>query len=269
MKKTAYASTLTIACLLLSPSLGAAESGSAPVLTVQDGPGGCAQIEGVYVAFVLPNRGTVLVSTRSFPGGDSAGALSGGTLSVNLAGVDPMGMTATATRSTEAGIWALFDRSLDPGSRAGCFGFGDRDFTTVDDLKTYLHWFQKEILFHLQAAGGRVPAVHLAGRRLALEVTPTGHAAIELVIREASTGGLRLHDTPGTFFFLPVVLSEAPPRALVRVFRKEVYFSAEAPVHLGLVEVGSENQSLIAGEPSFRLRVTSIEAADGVQPDGG
>ena len=236
------------------------------MLTVRDGPGGCAQIEGVYVGFVLPNRGTVLLSTRSFPGGESAGALSGGTLSLQLAGVDPMSMTATVTRSTDAGIWALFDRSLDPGSRVGCFGFEDRDFTTVDDLKTYLHWFQKEILFHLQAEGGRVPAVHLAGRWLALEVTPAGHAAIELVAREASTVGLRLHDTPGTFFFLPVVLSEVPPRALVRVFRKETYFSAEAPVNLGLVEVGSEKRVLIEGEPSFRLRVASIEGADGTAP---
>ena len=114
-----------------------------------------------------------------------------------------------------------------------------------------------------------MPAVHLAGRRLALEVTLAGHATIELVVREASTVGLRLHDKPGTFFFLPVVLSETPPRALVRIFRKETYFSAEAPVALGLVEVGSENQTLITGEPRFGLRVVSIEGADGLQTEDG
>ena len=35
---------------------------------------------------------------------------------------------------------------LEIGAESGCFGFGERRFSDIDDFKTYLHWWVKSVL---------------------------------------------------------------------------------------------------------------------------
>ncbi len=241
--------------LVLLPATAWAGS---PTLRIDSGPAECDGVHGTYVAFVVPHVGSLLIATRPFPGGSSVGRISEGRLRFELAG---LGTTAIETGGGAEGteVWAMLDRSLDPGERSGCFAFGDRGFATVDDLKTYLHWFQRDLLFQLGEAS---PSLTLAGRRLVLEVTVEGFRPVDLEVVEGATVGLRLPGSEDLLLFLPVVISEQAPSAQIRVSRKRgEYFGPEALVPVGSVTAGAESTA-VGGDPEVSIRIVSVNATD-------
>ncbi|MCZ6508566.1 MAG: hypothetical protein O7A04_11050 [Acidobacteria bacterium] len=260
---------------LLVPVLCAAPLAAQPtagtpaaVLRFDSGLGGCSGLSGEYVAFVVPHTGTVLLSSREFPGAEEVGSVADGGLLVDLPGFAGQRLAVSVDGGAVTRVWGMVDRLLDPEEHSGCFAFGDRDFTTVDDLKTYLHWFEREVLFQLPSNTEPPPAVDLVDRSLTLEVAVEGYEVVFLEGRQASTLGLRLHDAAGTYFFLPVLLSEEPPRALVKVFTKEGdYFAPDAPQRVSFVEVGDTDLAMVGFDPSIGLRLRLDSPVEELQDD--
>ena len=262
--------------VLCAASLAAQPTAGTPaaVLRFDSGPGGCSGLSGEYVAFVVPHTGTVLLSSHDFPGAEEVGSVADGGLQIDLPGFEgrlPGFAGQRLAVSVDGGavtrVWGMVDRLLDPEEHSGCFAFGDRDFTTIDDLRTYLHWFEREVLFHLPSTTEPPLAVQLSGRSLTLEVAVEGYEVVFLEGRQASTLGLRLHDAAGTYFFLPVLLSEEPPRALVKVFTKEGdYFAPDVPQRVSFVEVGATDLAMVGFEPSIGLRLRLDDGTGDGQP---
>ena len=74
--------------LLTALLLFAAASGEAQTLEISASPNhfGCDQVRGAFVAFLSPGNGSVLLATRSFPGGARVGSVENGRLAVEVQG---------------------------------------------------------------------------------------------------------------------------------------------------------------------------------------
>lgn len=237
--------------LLLVPSTLFA---AAPTLRLESGPGDCSDVYGVYVAFVVPHVGSLLIATRAFPGGEAVGDVEDGVLTFELAG---FGTTSIQTGQGAEGtaVWAMLDRTLDPDDRSGCFAFGDRGFATIDDLKTYLHWFQRDLLFLLDDPA---PALTLAGRTVRIEASVSGYRPVELDVVEGATIGLRLPESQDLLLFLAVVVDAEVPSAQVKISRKRGdYFGPDGLVPIGSATVGPTSVA-VGGDPAVSVRVVSV-----------
>ena len=246
------------AVLLSEAPLGAAE------LVLDDSLGslGCAEVRGAHVGLVVPQRGIVLLGTRPFPGGSEVGAVEGGRLVVEIPGFGSLEL-ASAESAGRAPVWGLFDRSLTVGESDGCFGFGERRFSDVDDLKTYLHWWVREVLDRVpRTAGEPAPAVWLAGRPVTFEVVAEGWRPLELEIVEGSTSGFAPMEGGPTYYFQPFVLGRAGRLAAVRVWKKEgAYFGLGAAGDVAFVVIGPDEPVRVPTTPPMALRLTGIQTS--------
>lgn len=242
-------------------------AGAAPAETISlSGAGGwggvkCSHAEGSYVAFLVPGRGTVLLATRPFPGAEPVGTAQGDRLRFSLPELGAVELALTSSHPGPVSIWGLLDRSLEIGHRTGCVSFGDREFTWVSDLKTYLHWVLREVVFRLQPPGGGEPlSLRFADRTVALEVSASGHRPAVLRVREGGTVGLRLPHSDVLFFFLPVILDEDGNRLAVKVLEKGgPFFGSGAAREIAFVEVATDSPGVTATDPRFEIRLLGIE----------
>lgn len=221
----------------------------------------CPQAEGVFVALLVPRQGTALLATKPFPGGREVGSVEGDRLRFTLAGTDTQELRTIDSPAGGLPIWGLVDRSLGVGRRSGCFSFGDRDFTAVDDLKTYLHWVLRDVFFRLRTESDPEPlALRLADRTVTLEVAAVGHQPVRLRAREAGLVGLRLPGAEGVYYFQPLVLDEAAGRLAVKVLHKTgPFFGEGAAQEIAFVIAGREAPGVTPTDPVLELRTAGIE----------
>lgn len=246
---------------VLLPVLGlAAETFS---LAGATGPAGvqCARAEGVYVALLLPTKGSLLLATRPFPGGQRVGTIEGKRLRVSVDGLGDYELSTADSHAEPVPLWGMVDRSLDVGQRQGCFSFGDRDFSSVDDLKTYLHWVLRDLFFRLRSADNTEPlALRFADRHIGLEVTAPGRRPVTLRTREAGTIGLRLPDSDSVCYFQPIILDETGGKLAVKVLLKdEPFFGEGVTQEVAFVTVGPEAPGVTPTDPVLEIRTASIE----------
>ncbi|MDX1645122.1 MAG: hypothetical protein R3244_12275 [Thermoanaerobaculia bacterium] len=223
---------------------------------------GCEVVRGETVAFLAPDRGIVLLGTRPFPGSTSVGTIDGDRLSGSLAGYGELDLQLAAG-PPGAEVFGLLDRTLPLEGRRGCFGFGTRRFSDIDDLKTYLHWWVRRVLAPLALASDEpAPTVWLEGRMVTLEVAVSGHRAVSLRIREGSTVGFRPTGEASTLFFQPFVVGRAGRRAAVRISVKQGdYFGPGVTHDAAFVAVGPERPVPVPSDPPLEIRLEALETA--------
>lgn len=240
--------------------------GEALVVTDATTAIGCAEVHGTHVAFLAPQRGIVLLATQPFPGGREVGTLREDHLAAEIPGFGSLdlatGNGAARTGSSGTPIWGMLDRSLDIGDQTGCFGFGPRRFSDIDDLKTYLHWFVREVLERLpQIEGEPAPSVWLAGRRMTLQIESANHRPLQIRGTEGSTLGFQPDDVPHRFYLQPFVLGRAAKQAAVRVSIKEGDFFGPGSIkEIAFVVLGPDEATPLGTNPPIGLRLTAIEA---------
>lgn len=227
------------------------------------GPAGvrCPRAEGTYVTFLLPNKGSLLLATRPFPGGQPVGTLEGQRLGVAVDGLGDYDLATTDSHPESVPVWGMVDRSLEVGPRTGCFSFNNRDFSSVDDLKTYLHWVLRDLFFRLRSADNNEPlALQLADRTVTLEVSAPGHRAVTLETREAGTIGLRLPESASVYYFQPFILDESGGTLAVKVLVKDQPFFGEgAAREVAFVTVSRETPGATPTDPVLEIRTRSID----------
>lgn len=223
---------------------------------------GCDVVRGEMVAFLAPGRGIVLLGTRPFYAGQKIGSITAGHLSGTLPGYGEL-MLDVAGDSPAGEVFGLLDRSLAVGDQRGCFGFGARRFSDVDDLKTYLHWWVRSVLAPLSlAAGEPAPSVWLAGRMVTLEVEVAGHAPIELRAPEGATFGFQPLGSATKLFFQPFVVGKANRHAAVRVSVKDGdYFGPGATTEVAFVSIGPDEPVPVPTDPPFTVRLAALESS--------
>lgn len=223
---------------------------------------GCEVVRGETVAFLAPDRGIVLLGTRSFPGSASVGTIDGDRLSGSLPGYGELELQLAAGPAG-AEVFGLLDRTLPLEGRRGCFGFGPRRFSDIDDLKTYLHWWVRHVLAPLALASGETaPAVWLDGRMVTLEVVVAGHRPVSLRLREGSTVGFRPTGEASTFYFQPFVVGRAGRDAAVRISVKQGdYFGPGVTHDVAFVAVGPERPMPVPSDPPLEVRLEALETA--------
>ena len=221
----------------------------------------CPDAEGVYVALLVPQTGVALLATRPFPGGRRVGLLEGADLSFDLPGLPSQEMRVVQSSSGSTPIWGLMDRTLEIGSRSGCFSFGDRTFSSEDDLKTYLHWVLRDVFFRLRGPQEVEPlALRLADRTVTLEIAAAGHRPIELSTPEGGIAGVRLPDSDGVYYFQPLVLDQASGRVAVKVLVKEgPFFGEGAAREIAFVVAGFDTPGVTSSDPVLEIRCLGIE----------
>ena len=220
---------------------------------------GCAKVRGTQVAFLVPSQGILLLATSPFPGGDEIGSVRQGRLEGEVPRFGTLDLDASG--SPDATIWGMLDTSLHIGDESGCFGFGQRRFSDVDDLKTYLHWWVKSVLRPLpDHEGEAAPAVWLEGRRITIQIESPQHRSLEIRGTEGTTVGFQPPGSTARIYFQPFVLGVAAKTALVRVSMKEGDFFGDQPVvHLGLFVIGPEEAVSVLADPPTAIRLTAIE----------
>jgi hypothetical protein len=248
-------------CLVVLPALAAAAERIA--LAEARGPAGvsCPRAEGAFVAFLVPARGSLLLATQPFPGGRRVGTIEGRRLRVSVDGLGDYELETASEAAEPLPVWGMLDRSLDIGQRTGCFSFGRRDFSSVDDLKTYLHWVLRDLFFRLRAADNAEPlGLRLADRQVSLEISTPGHRAVTLQTREAGTIGLRLPDSESVYYFQPFVLDEVRGTLAVKVLLKDRPFFGEGVAReVAFVTAGREAPGVTATEPLLEIRTLAID----------
>lgn len=222
---------------------------------------GCDVVRGEMVAFLAPGRGIVLLGTRPFPAGRSVGAITTDRLSASVEGLGDLELELAAGPPSGE-VFGLLDRSLEIGDRQGCFGFGQRRFSDIDDLKTYLHWWVRSVLAPLSLASGEAaPSVWLAGRAVTLEVAVAGHRPVQLRGTEGATFGFQPVDSSHTLFFQPFVVGRAGTQAAVRVSVKEGdYFGPGTTADVAFLVIGPDVPIPVPVDPPLTLRLAAIEA---------
>lgn len=237
-----------------APSLSLADARAAPDLT-------CPEADGVYLILLVPETGLAILATRSFPGSQQIGTIDGDHIRFDLPGVSARELPLARTYSATSPVWGMLDRTLDIGSESGCFSFGDRSFSSVDDLKTYLHWVVQDILFRLKARGEAGPfALTLGDRSITLDVTPHGHQAIRVSAYEAGLAGVRLPDSDIIYYFQPIILNAAAERLAVKVLAKDGPFFGEGTAEeIDFLLVGPEAVGRTSTDPPLEIRCAAIE----------
>jgi hypothetical protein len=247
--------------LLSAPALG----GSAATIALRDArvEGGltCPRAEGVFVALLIPSTGSVLLATKPFPGAERVGGIEDNRLHFTLPGLGVSDLDAHGSQSGLLPIWGMVDRTLEPGNRSGCFSFGERDFTSVDDLKTYLHWVLRDLFFRLRSENDPEPlALRLADRTVVLEVSSPGLLPALLRVREAGTVGLRLPGSETTHYFQPVILDEDSGQVAVKVLAKQgTFFGEGAAREVAFVISERDVPGVASTEPPLEIRSVAIE----------
>lgn len=247
--------------LVTLPGFGSAAE--AISLAEVSGPAGlqCTRAEGAYVAFLLPGRGSLLVATQPFPGGRPVGAVEGPTLRVSIDGLGDYDLPTTDSQTEAIPVWGMVDRSLDIGQRTGCFSFSNRVFSSVDDLKTYLHWVLRDLFFRLRSADNTKPLdLRFADRRVGLQISAPGHHPVTLHTREAGTIGLRLPNSESVYYFQPVILDESQGTLAVKVLLKDdPFFGEGAAQEVAFVTTGREAPGVTATDPVLEIRTAAID----------
>lgn len=224
---------------------------------------GCELVRGDMVAFLAPPAGIVLLGAAPFAASRPVGTIDGGRLTGSLPGYGELDLEfAAGPEATE--IHALLDRSLALAGQRGCFGFGQRRFSDVDDLKTYLHWWVRSVLAPLTLASGReAPAVWLEGRMVTLEVTVSGHRPVELRIQEGSTVGFEPTGSPRTLFFQPFVVGRAGgQQAAARISVKQGdYFGPGVTTEVAFISIGPDQPVPVLTDPPLEIRLAALETA--------
>lgn len=259
----ALASLAYLSLVLLALPVIGSPLESIAVTNVQSGEGDwqCPGAEGIFIAFLVPGNGTVLVATKPFPGGQRAGSVEGSRLRFELAGLATQELRTESTHSGSLPIWGMVDRSLKVGQRSGCFSFGARDFSSEDDLKTYLHWILRDVFFRLRTEDNADPlALRLANRTITLEVSAPGHSPARLSVTEAGTVGLRLPEAENVYYFQPLILDEDAGRVAVKVLLKKGSFFGEGTAReIAFVIAGREAPGVTPGEPVLEIRTMAID----------
>jgi hypothetical protein len=228
--------------LLALPGLGSAAEAISLAGVSAPADVQCPRADGAYVAFLLPGKGSLLLGTQTFPGGRRVGKIEGQRLRVSVDGLGDYDMPTTDSHAEPLPVWGMMDRSLEVGQRTGCFSFGDREFSSVDDLKTYLHWVLRDLFFRLRAADNTEPLdLRFADRKVSLEISTPGHRPATLQTREAGTVGLRLPDSEG------VLLKDEP------------FFGEGTAQEVAFVTVGREAPGMTATDPVLEIRTRSID----------
>lgn len=166
-------------------------------------------------------------------------------------------LPADAVAPSPAPVWGTLDRSLEIGDRRGCVGFGDRRFTSRDDLLTYVHWLLRDVFFQLPPdVRETTSSLSLLGRRVSLEVAPPGQRPMLLEGRESSTLGFRLAGSERLHLLQAFVLDRPAGRLWVRLSTKDGrYFAPGTPGPWTGVEV-------LPGTPS--VAATTLPIAVGL-----
>ncbi len=254
---------LAVFGLLTAASATAGAAAENLVLAAARGAAGvaCPQAEGVYLVLLVPQDGSILLATRPFPGGRQVGSVEGDRLRFSLPGHDSQELETASSHPVAVPIWGAADRSLPVGGRSGCLSFGDRAFTSVDDLWTYIHWLLRDVFFRLRAPEVADPlALRLADRTITLEISATGHQPIRLRAQEAGIAGLRLPDSPTVHYFQPLVLDADAGRLAVKVLVKEGAFFGEGTAReVAFVVAGREAPGVAPGEPALEIRCAGID----------
>jgi hypothetical protein len=221
----------------------------------------CPRAEGVFVALLVPSTGSVLLATKPFPGAERVGGIEDSQLRLTLPGLGTRELAARSSKQEPIPIWGTVDRTLEIGARSGCFSFGDRDFTSVDDLKTYLHWVLRDLFFRLRSENDAEPlALRLADRTVVLEVSSPGLLPALLRAKEAGMVGLRLPGSKTTHYFQPVILDEDTRRVAVKVLAKEgAFFGEGAAREVAFVISERDVPGVTSTEPPLEIRSVAIE----------
>lgn len=255
--------TLLASALIVSAAgAPAAQATSMALDNVQAADGiECRQAEGAYVGLLAPGKGLVLLATQPFPGGSQVGTIDGDRLRFELEGIDTGELALSSGHSGSAAVWGMVDRSLEIGPHTGCISFGRREFTTVDDLKTYLHWMLRDVFFRLGSGTEREPlALQIGDRTVTLEVTPSGHRPVEVRAREGGVTGLQPTGSASVYYFQPLILDADTGRLAVKILRKEgQFFGGEAAEELAVVVVNRDPSAPTRTDPSFEIRCVAIE----------
>jgi len=227
------------------------------------GPAGvsCPRAEGAFVAFLVPAKGSLLLATKPFPGGERVGTIEGQRLRVSIDDLGDYEFQTTSSHTEALSVWGMVDRSLEVGQRRGCFSFGGRNFTSVDDLKTYLHWVLRDLFFRLRSADNTAAlALQFADRSVSLEISAPGHRPVTLQTREAGTIGLRLPDSTSVYYFQPFILDETQGGLAVKVLVKEEPFFGEGVVReVAFVTAGREVPGVTPTDPELQIRTVGID----------
>lgn len=247
-----------VGSLALSMTARADEAGVRPNLRVADASQDCPLISGSFVALLDPERGMLLLSGASFPGGRRVGEVDGRALRAEL-GSAPWTVAAVGINGGSSVVWGdLLPFRTRPV--AGCVAF-DRDrFSSEGDLATYVSWLVEEIYGGLPAEErSRFPAFRLGHCEVRLEVQLEGYAPMTLAGREGSTLAFRVPGGGRTFLLLPVILDEVGGRVAVRVSHTDgdYFSSAEKPL-VGTVVVAAGLASTV-GDPPFEIRLRGID----------
>ena len=144
---------------------------------------GCSAASGDFVAFLVPGSGIVLLATQEFPGGSPVGTVGDGRLEVRTSRLwrsEPgLGHRARNRRLGHARPHTRDRRAARAASPSVSFGW-----SSVDDLKTYLHWAVREVLAKhpVRRVGGRTTrrSSKLAERQVTLEVLTPDHRVLHL-----------------------------------------------------------------------------------------
>lgn len=224
---------------------------------------GCDQVRGVYATFLEPGGSTIVLATRPFPGGVEAGRIADGRLTFSLPGKRERSVTArTRGGGDSTPVWALLDRWSDGGGRRGCIGFFDRPFTSVDDLLTYVHWLQREVLLAAPTQE-EAPSLFLGRRTIDLEVATPGGRPLRIRGTEGATLAFRPPGLEARYLAQPFVLDAASSRVWVKVSVKEgPYYGPGVPRPLGtVVAVPGESRAVTPSQP-LEIRLVAISDAE-------
>ena len=248
--------------LAFAVSVAAAHASTIALENLQASDGiECRLAEGAYLGLLAPEKGLLLLATRPFPGGEPVGSIEGDRLRFELAGIETSELALSTRHGEPSPVWGMVDRSLDVGRHTGCVSFDQRDFSSEDDLKTYLHWILRDIFFRLGSGVDTEPlALQIGNRTVTVEVTPSGHRSVLVRAREGGLTGLRLDDTEGVYYFQPLILDPDTGKLTVKILRKEgQFFAGSAAEEIAFVVVTSEEPGRTATDPVFEIRCAAIE----------
>jgi len=256
---------LCLATYGMSAAAAQATGSSSATLTLADthtaAGVNCPQAQGVYVALLVPGKGLALLATKQFPGSQQVGTVDRNRLRFGFPDLSSQELEVTSSQSGSLPIWGMMDHSLEIGDRSGCFSFGERSFSSEDDLKTYIHWMLRDVFFRLRDADESAPlGLRLADRTVTLEISAPGHLPVRLSTREAGTAGVRLPDSDTIYYFQPLILDEATKRVAVKVLVKDGPFFGEGTaqeIAFVVAEFGSPRMTL--SDPILEIRCVEIQ----------
>lgn len=222
---------------------------------------GCDTLRGDFIAYLVPHQGIALLANSPFPGGSPVGTVTDGRLTAIIPELGTVSLGSESPSGTE--VWGMLDRSLEVGDRQGCFVFGGFGWSSVDDLKTYLHWGVREVLANIRydvSMGEEPPTVKLAERRVTLEILTPDHRTLRIRGVEGTTLGYRPRDSDVRFFFQPFILEGTTAKAAVRVSTKKGdFFGPGTTDEVAFVVIYSDQATTLPTQPVIALRLVAIE----------